>query len=250
MKHGLLRGIPTSTRARVEVWDPSVAASDVTARGITAKKKLAINCDFLTGAGLEQFSQVNWTMSAGYPRRKKDYPGTRLEYPTGGGFRALLTALPSGDFDAVLECETVRAVDMTGIVLTDGVTAGAGNQTVWGISANSTAAQRLAARYTNFTTYQATMLASTACGPYRFWRIVRSGATYYASSSMDGRLFSVTPSFSVGFTPTYIGFMGANAGAVGTNVGLRSFRLWTGNTSYIGRTIGQVRTYPCWDDAR
>lgn len=246
MNKGLLRGMPLPTQ-RVRLWDGSVPNTRVRGRW-AGRKQLVLDVDMLTGVGLERFTQVNWTMNAGFPRHRKDYAGTRLEYPAGGGFRALVTAIPSGDWEAILELDEARVVDVTGIVLSTTNTAGTGAQLVTGFYHAPTAgfAHQFASwRYTNFTTYAATQLTPTVSSWGRFIRLASISGTYYATFSRDGLMFGNASGFAhgLGSAPNYIGFCGNNAGAVGSGVGLRSFRILAGGISSPASELGMMRSY-------
>ena len=121
-----------------------------------------------------------------------------------------LLPLPTGDFEAVL---TVSSVPVTngfagGLFLTDGVTHGAGNQHNLGCHGTSTNFQQIAVyRYTNFTTFAATMLSERASNISPVLaRLRRITTTYSAAFSFDGRLWSGHENFTPSGTPSHFGF--------------------------------------------
>lgn len=218
----------------------------------TQKTRCALNIEFgRTDAArmAELFIPVNWSGFTAIDVNKT-YPGALyVEHPNGATstLKALMLPIFSGDWEVVLElsCMNYNSGEVSGIILADGVTAGAGNQQVLAWSRNNNHHVYACYRYTNYGTLSSTVRnVSLVFAPRAFLRLKRSGSTYTQSISTDGRLWSFETSVAPGWTPTHIGLcfqigLGAN---IPVHYAFHSFRVFW--PTMPADAIGGWVTYP------
>ena len=188
------------------------------------------NLDFSEKSAPSQFAgltKVNWTFNA-LEYDGDSVPGGKfLELASATAFRAAVRPLPLGNFDAVAHFAAVPRYGVPGIVMSDGTTAGAGNQVVaYGYCPGTTRVAGVS-RYTNFTTFAAVLITERDFhSPHLFVRINRTGSTFYAAFSENGRLWSTLTSFTPTGTMAHIGLLYAPVSGVVTRFGTYAFRIY------------------------
>lgn len=147
-----------------------------------------------------KWTQVNWSGTGFNADVSTTVPGA-LYVTTASGissaFRALLQAVPGGDFTITAPMIWSGDAGAAGLCVTDGTTNGAGNQNVALTYILNNTMQRGVYRYTNFVTFQANLVPDKTWVPKYFMRIRRLSGSYFAGWSVDGRAWQ-----DYAFTPT------------------------------------------------
>jgi len=161
--------------------------------------------DEFNGSSLDaKWTGVNWTSSS--PLHTYQVVAGKLysKMATGGGstFRAILQAIPAGDFAIVTKayCGHVGNYSANGLILSTTNTAGTGSQYVW---QNFSGYGFMGRAVTNFNTDGSLVNSGPNLDNY-YLRIRRSGTTYYFAWSTDGVLWT-EQTIAPGFTPSYFG---------------------------------------------
>jgi hypothetical protein len=172
--------------------------------------------DEFNGSSLDaKWTQVNWAGLTSYDVNSTK-PGALWTNNASGGLllRTILQAIPAGDFTIITRlwpaAQDETNFSQLGLLLTDGTTAGAGNQYFFGL-AQIHDVQRLT--YTNFDTFNSFLQADRiADASPTIFQISRSGTTYTLTFSYDGRTFLPYFSGTLPFTPTNFGLVVGNQG--------------------------------------
>lgn len=219
--------------ATATAWKASGLAEAYVAAGgggamAPAKNAVAHADDDDFGSDKGDYTDVNWS-----GQTTVDYnatvPGALfVKHPVSGSttHRCRLRALPSGDWSLVLDLTAPSRNSAglpVGLYLTDGVTAGAGNQTVLALTQVSNVLAISVPRYTNFTTFGAFLVGSVNWpgGQRALLRLDRIGGVYTAYfgaiDPLDGTIHwtsgdALTPTG----TPSHfgIGYASSNTGHV------------------------------------
>lgn len=221
------------------------------------RARCILDLDFRAPDGAAKYTMMtgvnwsNWTL-------ERCIEGVGLELENSGNastiHRAKLVPIPaSGDFDAILTYRPIRGMNHnfnTGLYLTDGVTAGAGNQLLLAGGSGSNAGQAVRAvwRYTNFTTFAATHVADMPWNSAISLVLLRRlSGVYQASWSRDGRFWThVQTPLSPSGTSAYVGFgMQVVAAATQHRAVICSFRIFqpgiAADSIGIFRKLGEIR---------
>ena len=221
-----------------QIWDPDLAPASPS----------AYDDEFNGGPGLGGiWTTVNWG-SLLASDVNTTIPGCLYEKYYSASETTLITAeqaIPAGDFTVFTKIAS-SAVEGTvtasgiGFILSDGVTAGAGEQYIgW---SNYNAGNRNTASayaYTNFTTMGT---GTDSYTPHiNYLRLRRSGTSYYLATSTDGKTWGEGGALPLTFTPTYFGLMvRANPGS--TQYVIFSFEFFRYSPSATAQ-LGGYRTY-------
>lgn len=152
-----------------------------------------------------------------------------------------MQSLPSGDFSIVVKAE-VSSISSTvicgwGIILSDGTTAGAGNQTlVLSFENNQYVKYMSASTYTNFNTGGSLLNHVNYQEGITHIRLRRSGSTYYSGVSCGGKTWS-EETIAVGYTPTHMGLFVHNYSITTSTFGFEYFRYSSSATATFGRSV-------------
>ena len=244
MNQGFYGFPPRQDRGYYEVLDPYSLSE-------RQRHRCLYDLDFSKPGWLAKYgalASVNWT---GFATEDVDttVPGALFVDHAGSGavlHRVKLLPLPTGDFDAVLTASGFADGGFqSGIYVTDGTTAGAGNQNlIYSGQEAATQGWFAGARYTNFTTFAASILtARPFFAPVTILRVRKSGASWFASISADGRLWCREEPFTPTGVIAHIGFGGntPTAATYRSAWAFHSFRIF--QPSIHEQSVGQVRRY-------
>lgn len=205
--------------------------------------------DEFEGSGLDaKWTKVNWDSAS--PLHSYDVHTTMLSRlyssnaPNGAVQRAILQAVPAGDFTIwtkvfIFASDGFPAV---GLILTDGTTAGAGNQQTfvkygsgYGMLSRTITNFNTDGSYSNWTPVNDT---DTTRAREFYIRVRRSGSTYYFSWSPNGQWWEREETITVGFTPSHMGLVTyKNGGSAPIYSFFDYFRYNSSATAMLGRIL-------------
>jgi hypothetical protein len=156
----------------------------------------------------------------------------------GGLFLGLVQAIPAGDFTLVAKITHSASLGWAGLLLTDNNTGSAGNQATALFYRSSGLQFRAVYRHTSWSAFSAILLGDIVHPNFGYIRWRRSGTSYFAAWSVDGRSWADN-AITLGFTPTFLGIV-FNAGGSGeTEVSYDWVRYAASSTALFGglRTV-------------
>lgn len=207
--------------------------------------------DFTSDLGT--YTDVNWSGQTTVDYDTTVKSALYIKHPVSGAttLRAKLLPILAGDWSVVLDI-TVPLRNSAGLpcglLFTDGVTAGAGNQNIIAIATSAGVMVSIGPRYTNFTTFAATTLAATAWGGGNrvFIRVDRASSVYtvyFGYVDHEGNIhWTAGETMAMMGTISHygIGYFSSNTGQPLT---LAFHGLWVFPTSYPANGMGVLRNY-------
>ena len=149
---------------------------------------------------------------------------------------AALQAIPAGDFTVVTKVFTLSGgtYPLSGLILSDGITAGSGNQLLGAFTASTFYINS----FSNFNQPGTLFLQSGLTG-CKYIKVSRAGSIYTWSISLDGETWTEVGVTNPTFIPTHIGFV-FRAYDAQTEACIEYFRYYNTATPTLGgmRTVG------------
>lgn len=206
----------------------------------------ALNDEF-DGPSLDaKWTQVYWSSltSADVNTTKAGALHVRVPSSNGDRWRSIMQALPAGDFtiQTRLTLGGLGNYVYGGLLLADGVTAGAGTQRMVGmiVENNGGSAVDFTGSGYAWAGNGATRIAIGGLGA--FVRVRRASGTYYSAWSRDGETWAET-SITLAFTPTHVGLMASSSlRPSDDNLAFDYFRYAASATAAFGGTRSLLTT--------
>lgn len=194
-----------------------------------------------------KWTTVNWAGLNSYDVNTTAYSCLYTSNPssTTETFRAILQAIPAGDFTIWTRVNMPLGLEfaLAGLLLSSTNTTATGTQTVVALTYNKTNAPDNGfvvgvGNYSNFGTFSAGQFACNLQDSTVYIRIRRSSTTYYAGLSADGKTWA-EKSFTPSGTPAYFGLFVDNKSTSWDQPA--SFEFFRYNSSATA-TLGGTRT--------
>ena len=216
-----------------QIWDPDLAPASPS----------AYNDEFNGGPGLNpKWTGVNLAgLTGGGYDVNTTVPDSLYMYATSGlsaTIPSILQAPPAGDFTIYLKGAAINP-NTTGdsnicLILTNGVTQGAGNQVVCYMEKAGNIFYFGANYWTLFTTQSTTAQAMISPVWCPYIRIRRVGTTYYFECSPDGKTWYGSVGTTLTFTPSYMGLCFFGSSGPRTSESFEFFRYYPSATAQLG----------------
>lgn len=188
-----------------------------------------------------KWTLVNWAGLTTYDFDTTVPSALYLKNPVGTTNRAILQAIPAGDFTIFTKVKLAPQVVQyayDGLILADGVTNGAGNQVICSLVMEAAGYTVYIQKGANYGGMVST-LASVVVGQWQsqvILRLRRSGTSYFAAYSSDGILFREF-AITLGFTPTYFGLSSLTNGSTTHEAYFSYFRYVASATGKLGGRV-------------
>ncbi|WP_306600765.1 hypothetical protein [Geothrix sp. 21YS21S-2] len=200
----------------------------------------ALNDEYSSGTTLDsKWTTVNWTAPS-VVNVNTTVPGALYMKctSTGATLPSKMQPIPPGDFMIVMKggVQSEAATGSNagfGILLADGVTAGAGNQVILGSLTYNYFTTWLYT-WTGYNSFSSNLFLRTEQA--RYLRIWRASGNYHWGTSWDGETWT-DYAYNPAFTPTHFGVAGLGNQSAAAHITFKFFRYYDSATAIVGGLI-------------